>query len=139
LGAFLFGVVVQTMHNNGLLPSRLFTVDALLIGSALEMVLLSFALADRINVVRREKEAAQAQVILEQNMVQSLQQSQEHYRALIEDVGEGMLVMQNERIVFANSRASDILELPKDAIIASAFIDNINPEDRPILIERIRL
>ena len=136
--AFLFGVVVQTMHNNGLLPSRLFTVDALLIGSALEMVLLSFALADRIHVVRREKEAAQAQVLAEQTMVQSLQQSQEHYRALIEHVGEGMLVMQNERIVFVNARASDILELPKEAIIASGFIDHIHPEDRPILLERVR-
>lgn len=137
-GAFLVGVVIQAMHNNGLLPSKLFAADALLIGSALEMVLLSFALADRINIVRREKEAAQAQVRSEQTMVQSLQQSQEHFRALIEHVGEGMLVVQSERIVFVNARASEILELPKEAIIAGGFIDNINPEDRPILIERVR-
>jgi two-component system, sensor histidine kinase and response regulator len=33
------------------------------IGSALEMLLLSFALADRINLVRQEKEAAQQQLV----------------------------------------------------------------------------
>jgi uncharacterized membrane protein YhaH (DUF805 family) len=67
--AFVFGVAVQVLHNNGLLPSTLFTSHAVLIGSALEMVLLSFALADHINVTRREKEAAQAQVLLEQAIV----------------------------------------------------------------------
>lgn len=137
-GAFLFGVVTQTMHNNGLLPSNPFTVDALLIGSALEMVLLSFALADRINAMRREKEVAQAQVRAEQTLVMALQQSQEHYRALIEHVGEGMVVVQDERIVFVNSRAAEILELPKDTIIARGFIDNIHADDRAVLVDRVR-
>ncbi|OYT91993.1 MAG: hypothetical protein CFE43_10550 [Burkholderiales bacterium PBB3] len=137
-GAFLFGVVIQTMHNNGVLPSNRFTVDALLIGSALEMVLLSFALADRINVMRREKELAQGQVLAEQAMVQGLQQSQEHYRALIEHVGEGMVVVQNERVVFVNARASEILQLPKDAIIERGFIDSINAQDRVVLVDRVR-
>lgn len=137
-GAFLFGVVTQTLHNNGLLPSNPFTVDALLIGSALEMVLLSFALADRINAMRREKEVAQAQVRSEQTLVQALQQSQEHYRALIEHVGEGMVVVQQERIVFVNSRATAILELPKDAIIERGFIDNIHADDRAVLVDRVR-
>ena len=137
-GAFLFGVVTQTMHNNGVLPSNPFTVDALLIGSALEMVLLSLALADRINAMRREKELAQAQVLAEQAMVQGLQQSQAHDRALIEHVGEGMVVVQNERIVFVNARASEILQLSKDAIIERGFIDSINATDRVVLVERVR-
>ena len=72
-GALLIGVVTQVVHNHGFLPSNPFTVDALLIGSALEMVLLSFALADRINVARREKELAQAQVAAEQTVVHALQ------------------------------------------------------------------
>ena len=71
-GALSSGVVTQTMHNNGLLPSNPFTANGVLFGSALEMVLLSFALADRINVARREKEMAQAQIISEQAMVQAL-------------------------------------------------------------------
>ncbi|MCY7307818.1 MAG: hypothetical protein LH632_17110, partial [Rhodoferax sp.] len=52
-GALLLGVLVLTLHNTGFLPSNVFTANALLIGSALEMLLLSFALGDRINTARK--------------------------------------------------------------------------------------
>jgi hypothetical protein len=58
----LLGVATLALHNSGWLPSNAFTANALLIGSAFEMVLLSFALADRINVARRFKEQAQARI-----------------------------------------------------------------------------
>lgn len=45
--AFLLGVLVIALHNVGVLPSNSFTTNALLIGSAMEMLLLSLALADR--------------------------------------------------------------------------------------------
>ncbi|MGM0434922.1 MAG: diguanylate cyclase, partial [Pseudomonadota bacterium] len=45
--AFLLGVLVIALHNVGVLPSNSFTTNALLIGSATEMLLLSLALADR--------------------------------------------------------------------------------------------
>lgn len=137
-GALLFGVTVQVMHNYGLLPSNLFTADALLIGSALEMVLLSFALADRINVARREKEAAQAQVASKQAIVQALQQSQARYRSVIEHVGEGMVVVQHERIVFVNFRATEILQATKASILEDGILSRVHPEDRAHLTERVR-
>ncbi len=136
--AFLLGIFVLTAHNYGLLPSNLLTINALLIGSALEMVLLSFALADRINVARREKELAQAHVITEQAMVQALQQSQQRYRAVIEHVGEGMVVLQDERVVFVNFRATEILEATKSAIIEEGLLSHIHEEDRAALSEHIR-
>lgn len=136
--AFLFGVVVQVMHNNGLLPSNAITVDALLIGSALEMVLLSFALAGRINTTRQEKEAAQAQVTSEQAMVQALQQSQERYLSVIEHLAEGMVVIQSDRIVFVNFRATEILEATKAEIIEGGFLSRIHAEDRVALADHVR-
>lgn len=137
--AFLLSVVAQTMRNSGLVPSNLFTNNPLLIGSALEMVLLSFALADRINVARREKELAQAQVASEQAMVHALQQSQERYLAVIEHVDEGMMVVQNERIVFVNFRATEILEATKAEIIEEGILHRIHENDRAPLVERMRL
>ena len=137
--ALLLGVAVLTLHNNGFLPSNAFTANALLIGSSVEMVLLSFALADRINTARREKELAQAQMGLEQAMVQALQQSQEHYRAVIEHVGEGMLVVQHGRIVFANRRASEIFDTARDTIIQRGVAAYLHADDREMIIERIRL
>jgi PAS domain S-box-containing protein len=81
----LGGVVTLALHNTGVLPSNAFTANALLIGSALEMVLLSFALADRINVARRFKEQAQARIAAEHSMVQALSQSQERLRMVLEE------------------------------------------------------
>jgi hypothetical protein len=61
------------------LPYNTFTYYILHIGSAIEVVLLSFALADRINILKREKEASQLQamevlkenerIIREQNLI----------------------------------------------------------------------
>lgn len=136
--AFLLGIFVLAAHDYGTLPTNAFTANALLIGSALEMVLLSFALADRINVARREKEQAQARVISERSMVQALRQSQERYRAVIEHIGEGMVVVQNERVVFVNFRATEILEATKADIIEGGLVSRFHRDDRDGLVERMR-
>lgn len=81
----LTGVVIIALHNVGLLPSNLLTANALLIGSALEMVLLSFALADRINVALAEKEQAQAASQADQVMLEALRHSQERYRTVLQE------------------------------------------------------
>jgi PAS domain S-box-containing protein len=81
----LLGALGLTLHNMGLLPSNAITANALLIGSALEMVLLSFALADRINVSRRFKEQAQTRIAAERAMVQALSQSQDSLRMVLEE------------------------------------------------------
>ena len=132
----LVGVVVMTLHNNGLVSSNNVTANALLIGSAMEMVLLSFALADRINVTRREKELAQAQVSSEQAMVQALHQSQERYRSVIEHVAEGMVVLQDGHVVFVNRRAAEILETGKESIQHSGFYTRLHPEDQALMATR---
>ncbi|MFF7706185.1 7TM diverse intracellular signaling domain-containing protein [Pseudomonas sp. NPDC007930] len=53
--AFLLGGVVNTLMVLGLLPNVFLTMYASQLGSALEVALLSLALADRINVMREEQ------------------------------------------------------------------------------------
>jgi two-component system, NtrC family, sensor kinase len=65
---FLIGIVVFILKDVGVLPYNDLTRFAMTIGSAVEVVLLSFGLADKINVLRREKE----QIILEQYAVLEL-------------------------------------------------------------------
>lgn len=57
------GVSLMGARNLGWMPTNFLTLYGIQIGSALEMLLLSFALADRIQILRREKEAAQNDVI----------------------------------------------------------------------------
>ena len=73
----LVGVAVVGLRNLNLLPTTFLSSYAMQIGSALEMVLLSFALADRINGLRREKDAAQGEAMAtKQQLVGVLQRSE---------------------------------------------------------------
>ncbi|AYQ29873.1 MULTISPECIES: 7TM diverse intracellular signaling domain-containing protein [unclassified Polaromonas] len=94
----LVGVVTLALHNTGLLPSNSLTANSLLIGSALEMVVLSFALADRINVTRREKEQAQARTLAEHAMVEALSVSQENFRTQLK---EREMILENSIVGIA--------------------------------------
>ncbi len=61
---FLVTVILFVMKDAGVFPYNTFTSFLLLIGSSIEAVLLSFALADKINIFRKEKEESQAQTLL---------------------------------------------------------------------------
>lgn len=61
---FLAGIVIFVMKEVGVLPYNDFTNYILHIGSAIEVVVLSFALADRINILRKEKDESQRQALL---------------------------------------------------------------------------
>lgn len=60
---FLIGVTIFALKDFGLIEYNLFSKYALPIGVIIEAILLSLALADRINILKREKEASQMQAI----------------------------------------------------------------------------
>lgn len=66
---FLAGIILFILKDVGVLPYNNFTNYILHIGSAVEVVVLSFALGDRINILRKEKEESQKQALhaLEEN------------------------------------------------------------------------
>ncbi len=76
---FLIGTMVFVMKDMGILPYNNFTIYLMPVGSAIEGVLLSFGLADHINILRKEKELSQAEslriskenerIIREQNVI----------------------------------------------------------------------
>ncbi|MBF0633310.1 MAG: diguanylate cyclase [Nitrospinae bacterium] len=73
----LLGTAALGARNLGWIPTNFFTLHAMQIGSALEMILLSFALAERINDLRREKEAAQIEVYeTRRTMIETLERKE---------------------------------------------------------------
>lgn len=60
---FLVGVFCYVLKDLGILPFNYFTQYTMIVGSAIETVLLSFALADRINIYKKEKEKSQEQAL----------------------------------------------------------------------------
>ena len=69
-----------------------------------------------------------------------LQESEERYRSVVEHLGEGMFVAQNNRVVFSNAQASTILRVPIAQLLGSDPTEWIHPEDRPVVLNlRTRL
>lgn len=56
---FLVSVIVYVLRDAGLIPFNAFSQSILMFGSGVEVILLSFALADRINVLKIESQRAQ--------------------------------------------------------------------------------
>jgi len=58
---FMIGIFLFVMSEMGIIPSNDYTAYIMPLGSALEVILLSFALADKINILKKEKEEEQAE------------------------------------------------------------------------------
>ncbi|MCG8672014.1 MAG: diguanylate cyclase, partial [Pseudomonadales bacterium] len=78
--AFLSGIVAISLSKIGLLPINFFTTNALQIGSAMEVVLFSLALADRINSDKKEK------LLAKQDAINNLKQFKSLYDNAIEGI-----------------------------------------------------
>jgi len=61
---FMAGVFIFVFKNFNILPYNNFTIYTMPVGSAMEVLLLSFALADRINTLKKEVEASQVKEML---------------------------------------------------------------------------
>lgn len=73
-GILLIGTAALGARNLDLIPANFFTLEAMLIGSVLEVLLLSFALADRISHLRRTKQQAEAELLkMQQEKVRDLE------------------------------------------------------------------
>lgn len=71
------GAAANSLRALGVIPTTLFSTYGIQIGSAIEMVLLAFALADRYHVIRLEKEHAQREALkAQQSLVENLQMSE---------------------------------------------------------------
>lgn len=105
--ALMVAIVVYALKDAGVMPFNNLTYYSLLIGSGAEVTLLSFALADKINIYKKEKEESQeqalaaleenARIISEQNVILEtkvnertieLKQSNEHLNTALKELKE---------------------------------------------------
>lgn len=89
--AFLIGGVVNTMMVLGYLPNVFLTMYSSQIGSAIEVALLSLALADRINAMREQQaqilfDASQKLEVLNQQLAHSNQLKDEFLATLTHEL-----------------------------------------------------
>jgi two-component system NtrC family sensor kinase len=69
---FLITFIILILRNLAVLPYNNFTTYIIYVGSSMEIALLSIALADKINVLRKEKELSQAETLRSMELNQQL-------------------------------------------------------------------
>ncbi len=60
---FLVGLILYIVRNLNMLPYNDFTNYSMQVGTIIEVILLSFALADKINILKKERELSQEQAL----------------------------------------------------------------------------
>lgn len=70
--------------------------------------------------------------------IDALHKSEERYRTVIENAGVGVVVVQDERMVFGNPRLARILGHPLEYLLAQPFTATLHPDDAPAMVERHR-
>ncbi|MDW3646663.1 MAG: 7TM diverse intracellular signaling domain-containing protein [Bacteroidia bacterium] len=95
---FLILVIIFILSIGGAIPSNSFTSSGIYIGHMTEVILLSFALADRINVLKEENARKQEEIIfqLKENETIQLRANQELEGKVVERTKE--VVRQKEEI-----------------------------------------
>jgi two-component system, sensor histidine kinase and response regulator len=64
-----------------------------------------------------------------------LNKSEEHYRQVVDNVTECILVVQDGRIVFANPRLMQLTGYPQEKLFSQPFATAIHPDDRALVVD----
>jgi len=143
---FFIGVILSAFRVMGIAPHTFITEFGLQIGSGLETILLSIALADRITIMKKEKVEAQQEVIksqqiLVENLNRSKQEieaahtlltlSEEKYRLLVEGSSDIIFTLdENLNFINANYAIANELRLNPAMIQGLNFLDLIYKDTR---------
>ncbi|MEO8886790.1 MAG: 7TM diverse intracellular signaling domain-containing protein [Mucilaginibacter sp.] len=147
---FIFCVVIYGLKDFNILPYNSLTDSALLIGSAFEAVMLSFALADKINVFKAEKEKSQEEtvkalqenerIIREQNVIleakveertHELSETNEELNITLEDLKQAQSqLVESEKMASLGQLTAGIAHEINNPI--NFVTSNVNPLKRDV-------
>jgi len=155
---YLLGCLITILWGFGFLPTNFVTQYGIQIGSSLEVILMSLALADRMNETRREYESSLHGIVQErtkalrgkdkkllqeisahQKTEQSFKESEEKYRILIENSAVCIGISKGEQIIFGNPALLELLGYDKlEELQQNSLTALVVPENRAMIRDRIR-
>ena len=70
--------------------------------------------------------------------LEALQASEKRYRTVVQQLGEGMMVIQQGHVTFANPQAALLLGRPPESLLGMPALEVVHPDDRPMVAERLQ-
>ncbi|MEQ9639639.1 MAG: 7TM diverse intracellular signaling domain-containing protein [Alphaproteobacteria bacterium] len=145
--SLLPGCALFVMRALGMIPHSLLTQHSLELSTALETIVLSFALANRINVWRAEAaaaelQAAQAHTRYSRQLARAMEDDRRRIAAELHDsVGQSLLVLSNglKRVVGGKAeprRLADMAELARQSV---DDVRTVAQDLHPAQLERLGL
>lgn len=74
----------------------------------------------------------------QREMEENLRASEERYRLLIENAAQGIVVVQDLRIKYANNKLAEITGYDLEELLGKQFMEYIHPDDLSIVLDRHR-
>ncbi|MDX1696001.1 MAG: 7TM diverse intracellular signaling domain-containing protein, partial [Ketobacteraceae bacterium] len=120
----LAGGAILAMNKFGILPNNLFTQNAAQIGSSIEVVLLSIALANQMNTERHLRQQAQEETLKAQ---MAAMDSLKQYQELYDNAIQGLFIIDREgRFTKANPSMGRILGTDTNYLLSDDSPTNLN-------------
>ncbi|MDH5680711.1 MAG: PAS domain S-box protein, partial [Spirochaetota bacterium] len=155
---FLIGAFIFPLRNLGFVSENIITSYSLLIGSVIDIVLLSFALGDKINILRQEKEHIQATAYktlqetyrlkadfaatLEEKIedrTRELKENEEKYRHLFEASPDGIAIHSEGNLLFINSFGMKLMKINDiNDVIGKPIISFVHPGYHQVVAKRLK-
>jgi diguanylate cyclase (GGDEF)-like protein len=112
--AIMVTALFSVARNLGLFPANFLSTYGVQVGSALEIIFLALGLGDRINLLKREKEAAQAEALRSQQtafaVLQNHEQELEHrVRQRTEELAEANEMLRQREQALEHMAHHDVL------------------------------
>jgi PAS domain S-box-containing protein len=71
--------------------------------------------------------------------IYTLEGTDQPYRALVENIGEGALTLSSDGVIlYSNDALSGMLQVPLDKLLGTSLIDHIAPDDRSSFLEMLQ-
>jgi PAS domain S-box-containing protein len=90
-------------------------------------------LVEEITQLRRKIKAFETELSDSPAINRELRPREELFRVLVEHAGEAILVIQNEKIRYANKKATEIMGYSEERLGSKSLIDFIHPADRKLM------